>query len=112
MVPSKVIRAKNHIQESGLENIVEIREGNALETLKNLEGPIDFLLNDGFPPYALPILKLMVPKLRKGAVVVTDNVGMFKGDHIDYLEYIRNPENGFLSGNLEFKEDCEFSVRI
>ena len=112
MVPIKVIRAKKHIQEAGLADIVEIKEGNALETLKDLEGPIDFLLNDGFPPYALPILKLMTPKLRKGAVVVTDNVGMFKGDHEDYLKYIRSPDNGFISGNLEFKEDCEFSVRI
>ncbi len=111
MVPSKIVRARQHLQEAGLSDLVEIHEGNALETLGDLDGPVDFLLNDGFPLYALDVLKLVAPKMRTGAVVVTDNVGMFKGDHVEYLAYVRDPTNGFASGNLAFKEDCELSVR-
>ena len=74
-------KAWDHLREVGLEEYVEIREGDALETLQDLEGPIDFMLNDGFPPYALPVLKLVAPHLRRGAAVVADNVGAFKADH-------------------------------
>jgi predicted O-methyltransferase YrrM len=110
-VSSKIARARGHIEEAGLSELVEIREGNALETLGELEAPIDFLLNDGFPPYALDVLKLVAPRLRAGAVVFTDNVGMFKGDHVEYLAYLRDPGNGFCSGPLVLNETCELSVR-
>jgi predicted O-methyltransferase YrrM len=111
-VSSKAEKARDHLREAGLEEYVEIREGDALETLRDLEGPIDFMLNDGFPPYALPILELVSPQLRLGAVVVADNVGAFKADHAEYLEYVRNPTNGFCSGFLKMNEGSEFSVRV
>ena len=112
MVPAKVARAREHLREAGLSQLVEIREGNALETLRDLEGPVDFFLNDGFPPYALEVLKLVAPAMRAGAVVFTDNVGMFKGDHVEYIAYLREPSHGFNSASLALSEVCEFSVRI
>jgi len=111
-VPSKAKKAWDHLREAGLESYVEIREGDALETLRDLEGPIDFMLNDGFPPYALPILELVAPRLRPGAVVVTDNVGAFKADHAEYLEHVRDPTNGFCSGLFPMNEGTELSVRV
>jgi hypothetical protein len=70
------------------------------------------MLNDGFPPCALPVLELVAPKLRSGAVVLADNVGQFKADHAEYLEYVRNPANGFCSGLLQMNEGTELSVRV
>jgi predicted O-methyltransferase YrrM len=112
LISSKAAKAWDHLREAGLEKYVEIREGNALETLRDLEGPIDFMLNDGFPPYALPVLQLVSPHLRPGAVVVADNVGAFKADHAEYLEYVRNPASGFCSGLLKMNEGTELSVRV
>jgi predicted O-methyltransferase YrrM len=111
-VPSKASRARDHLREAGLERYVEIREGDALETLRDLEGPIDFMLNDGFPPYALPVLELVSPHLRHRAVVVADNVGAFKADHAAYLAYVRDTANGFCSGLLKMNEGTELSVRL
>lgn len=111
-ISSKAKKAWDHLREASLERYVEIREGDALETLRDLEGPIDFMLNDGFPQYALPVLELVAPQLRPGAVVVADNVGAFKADHAEYLEYVRNPANGFCSGLLKLNEGTELSVRI
>jgi hypothetical protein len=45
-------------------------------------------------------------------VVVADNVGAFKADHAEYLEYVRDPANGFCSGLLKMNEGTELSVRI
>ncbi len=109
MVPSKAGKARNNIEEAGLTDFVEIREGNAMETLCDLDGPVDFLLNDGFPQYALPVLELVASKMRSGAIVVNHNVVM-KGDHVEYLAFVRDPVNGFVSGNIGFAG--ELSVRV
>lgn len=73
IVEPKAERARRNLDDAGLGDFVEIREGDALQTLRDVGGEIDFLLNDGFPPYALPVLKLLAPRLRAGAVVVADN---------------------------------------
>src|SRR5438105_1400262 len=42
--PAKARRAREHIREAGLAEYVEIREGDALVTLRTLDRPIDLLL--------------------------------------------------------------------
>lgn len=112
LVPAKAARAREHLREAGLADFVEIREGNALDTLRSLDAPVDFFLNDGFPRFALDVLKLVAPRLREGAMVLTDNVGLFRGDYAGYLSWVRDPANGFSSGVLALKEDAELSVRV
>lgn len=109
-VPSKVLKARNNIEEAGLTSFVEIREGNALETLCDLDGPVDFLLIDGFPQYALPVLEIVAPKMRRGTVAVNHNTAFMKGDHAEYIAFVRNPSNGFVSSSIILAG--ELSVRI
>jgi predicted O-methyltransferase YrrM len=51
--------------------IARLREGDLRETLKTIEGPIDFALFDISTEMAL--LALIAPHLRPGAVVRADN---------------------------------------
>ncbi len=44
----KVQRAASHLAEAGLLDVVEIRQGDALETLRDLEGPVDLVFLDGW----------------------------------------------------------------
>ena len=60
--------------KAGLSEFVDIRVGDALETLKEIQGPVDFFLNDGFTRKLLPVLKIVAPHIRPGGVVVTDKV--------------------------------------
>lgn len=110
MIPSKVASALKNIAEAGLAEFVEIREGNALDSLRDLEGPVDFLLSDGYPQYALPVLQLVAPKMRQGAIVVNHNVVVLKADHKDYMRFVRDPSNGFVSGSMTLAG--ELSVRV
>ena len=91
---------------------MEIRGGDAPASLAELPEPIDFLLNDGFPPYMLPVLQAVAPKMRAGAVVFSGNVALFPADHRDYVEWVRDLGNGFLSIKVAENEGAEFSVRI
>jgi predicted O-methyltransferase YrrM len=112
LVPSKAAKAREHLREAGLDEYVEIREGNALDTLRALDGPVDFFLNDGFPRFALDVLRLVAPSLRPGAIVLTDNVSLFRAEYAPYLAWVRDPANGFVSGVLALTEDAELSVRL
>lgn len=111
MVPEKARRAQAHLEEAGLASLVEIRVGDATQTLQNDLGEVDFMLNDGFPLRALDVLKIVAPAMRTGAVVVTDNVGAFRGDYRDYVAYVHDPRNGFASMSLPFRSGTEYSVR-
>jgi len=109
---TKAAKAQEHVEEAGLADLVDIRVGDALETLQTLPGDVDFALIDGFPQKSLAVVQLLLPRLRSGAVVVADNVGIFKGDYRDYVEFMRDPRNGFTSTLIPFKMGTEVSVRM
>jgi len=58
------------------------------------------------------VLQLVTPRLRQGAVVVTDNVGLFPADYAEYTAWLRDPANGFCSSRLAMNEGTELSVRV
>jgi predicted O-methyltransferase YrrM len=90
--PAKAARARAHVEAAGLADLVDIREGDALETLRETGGGVDLLLLDGAFALYLPMLKLMEPRLRAGALVLAENAL-----DRDYLDYVRDPAHGFLS---------------
>jgi predicted O-methyltransferase YrrM len=80
LVPEKVRAARSNLAAAGLISHVEIREGDALVTLRDLTGPVDLLLLDGWPALAMNVLQIVEPRLADGAPVVVDNVSQFPGD--------------------------------
>jgi len=50
--------------------------------------------------------------LKRGAVVITDNVGMAKMLYRDFLGYIRDPANGFRTLTVPFSGGLELSVYL
>ncbi|GJI94610.1 O-methyltransferase [Duganella caerulea] len=105
--PSKVARARGHLQEGGLLDLVDIRAGDALETLAtNLPEQIDLLLLDGAKALYPEILGLVRSRLRPGALIIADNADM----NPDYVAMVRSPASGYMS--LPFGEDVELSVLI
>jgi len=105
--PSKVLRAREHIAEAGLSDLVDIREGDALQTLsRDLPAQIDLLLLDGAKALYPEILARVESRLRPGALLIADDA-----DHSpEYVAWVRNPANGYLS--MPFNDDVEISVRL
>ncbi|KAJ5453909.1 uncharacterized protein N7458_004865 [Penicillium daleae] len=93
-----------------VEQEIELREGDLLETLKSGLLNIDILLLDIWSALALPTLKTVQPHLRQGAVVITDNTISGAKGYADLLAYLRNPENGFQNMTLPFTNGLEMSV--
>jgi predicted O-methyltransferase YrrM len=112
IVPEKVARAKRNIADAGLIDFVEIREGDALETLKDLNRTVDLVLIDGWAHLALDVLRLLNPCIRKGGIVISDNVGTFKNALKPYVDFLQDPANGYRSGTLQLKGGTEFAIKV
>jgi predicted O-methyltransferase YrrM len=105
--PSKVERAREHLTAGGLIDLVEIRQGDALQTLAtDLPDSIDLVLLDGAKALYPDILMLLESRLRPGALIVADNAD----DSPDYLARIRTAGSGYMS--VPFAEDVELSMRL
>ncbi|MCA9490687.1 MAG: class I SAM-dependent methyltransferase [Myxococcales bacterium] len=105
LVSSKADAARRHLAEAGLEDLVEIRVGDALRTLaEDLPAIVDLVLLDGHKPLYEPVLELLLPRLRRGASIVADNAAAAPA----YLERVRSPGSGFVSVLLA--DDVEWSV--
>jgi predicted O-methyltransferase YrrM len=109
--PAKAAGARDNLEAAGLGDVVELRVGDARETLKSLAGPIDFLLIDSWILLARPIVEMLKSSLRPGALVLCDNTGRFKTEYRDYLGYVRDPANGFRSMHIPFKGGMEITMR-
>ena len=104
---AKVARANENVALAGLSEFVEIREGDAAQTLsRDLPASVDFLLLDGAKVLYPRVLALVEPRLHSGSLIVADNA-----DHNpEFLAMIRNPANGYLS--LPFADDVELFMRV
>jgi predicted O-methyltransferase YrrM len=105
--PSKVTRARENVAAGGLAEFVEIRAGDALETLsRDLPETIDLVLLDGAKTLYARVLALLAPRLRSGAMIVADNAAMCP----EYLAVVRAPGSGYLS--VPIGDDVDLTMKV
>lgn len=91
---SKAAIARANLEQVGLSDLVEIREGDALQTLASgLPDEVDLLVLDGAKGLYLDIFGLVKSRLRPGALIVADNAEWCP----EYLAYVRSQANGYIS---------------
>jgi len=99
--PSKAARAHANLEAAGLADLVDIRVGDARDTLAGLDGEVDLVLLDGAFSLYLPVLKLLEPRLKSGTPILAENA--FEQGN-EYLAYVRDPSNGYRSQPLPISE--------
>jgi len=110
-VAGKVRQARANLAQAGLDDLVDCREGDALQTLADIDTPIDLIFLDGWKGLYLPVLKLLEAKLRPGTVIVADDLDIFPEQLRPYLEYVRHPDHGYASVEVPIGDRLELSVR-
>jgi predicted O-methyltransferase YrrM len=105
---AKVTAAKQNFAETGLDDLITVLEGDALTTLASLDGPVDFVLLDGWKELYLPVIKLLESQLSPGALIVADNTEM--ADTRPYLDYVREPDNGYVSVNFVARDTDSMEI--
>jgi predicted O-methyltransferase YrrM len=105
---AKVTTAKKTFAETGLDDVITVLEGDALSTLAGLDGPVEFVLLDGWKELYLPVVKLLEPRLTPGALIVADNTSM--DDTKPYLDYVRDSGNGYVSVNFLARDSDSMEI--
>jgi predicted O-methyltransferase YrrM len=110
LVPKKAERAQANLEEAGLADCVEIRLGDAIETLQDIDGPVDLLFLDGWKDLYLPVLEFMQPALRPGALVLADNIATFPEELAPYVARVSDPAGPFRSVVVPFESGLAYSL--
>lgn len=99
--PEKCKAVRRVLADAGLASIATVLEGDARETLQGVDGPIDFVFLDGWKGMYLPVLEILLPKLRPGTLIVADNVDFEAAS--DYVRRVRS-DPAFVSHALGKQE--------
>ncbi len=83
--PDKQALADANLQRAGLRHRVDLRLGDATEVVASLPGSFDFVFFDADRISAPDQLKLLLPKLLPGALVLADNVLSHPDEIAGYL---------------------------
>ena len=105
---AKVTAATKTFAEVGLDDLITVLEGDALTTLQNLDGTVDFVVLDGWKELYVPVLELLEPRLSPGTLVVADNTSM--AELVPYLDYVRDPANGYVSVSFPARDSDSMEI--
>jgi predicted O-methyltransferase YrrM len=98
-------KARKNVAEAGAADRIEIVVGPGKAVIPTLEGPFDFMFIDAAKEEYLDYLKAAEPKLARNAVVVADNVGMFRDEVAPFLDHVKKG-GGYTSETHDFGSDA------
>ena len=108
--------ARKNIADAGLSDKIDIVDANALEAISKLDLKYDLLFLDAAKDEYLKYLKSAENKnLKKGSIVVADNVEVSKNEMVDYLEYVRSSgiyKSETIETTLEFTPNVRDAIEV
>ncbi len=113
--PEHVRLATKNIKRANMDDKIKVVEGDGRTELGKLSGSFDLVFLDAEKTQYLPYLRALEKNLPKGSIVVADNVGIFKGQMQDYLEYVRNSgryKSRTVETLLEFSDSTKDAMEI
>lgn len=109
--------ARKNLTQAGLIELIDIRVGDAIQTLRDpLPGPAEFLFLDGEKSRYLDVVKLVEPRMSRGCLIASDNTDQQGAQ--SYLEHVRDPARGYVTsalltaGGPKQQSGHELSVRL
>jgi predicted O-methyltransferase YrrM len=111
---AKCARARELVDQAGLSGIVTVRQGDALEIVGELEGPIDMAFIDAAKPDYTTYFDALLPRLRTGGCIVADNMILperAREEARAYQAYVR-AKPSVRSMELTIGDGLEMSVKI
>jgi predicted O-methyltransferase YrrM len=108
--PEKAEIARRNLAEAGLDDLVDLREGDALSTLADVRD-VDLLFLDGWNNLYLAVLDLLEPSLALGALVIAD-LSAEDPEQVPYCERMHDPASGYASVDVPLDAGVVVSVRL
>jgi predicted O-methyltransferase YrrM len=86
--PKRAAEAQAHLKEVNLDDIVEIRVGNALDEIPKCDTTFDLVFLDAQKDEYLRYLELVLPNIRSGGIIVADDTMTMRDEMLDYVEFV------------------------
>ncbi len=109
--PDKAERTCSHLRKAGLEDLVDVRAGDALETLRDVAEPVELLFLDGWNDLYLAVLDLMEPRLIPGSLVLAD-LSPDDPNLERYCAHMSAPDSGYATVTVPLDAGVVVSSRI
>jgi len=96
MDPLKIERARENFKSAGVEEIIDIRQGVALDVLRKMKGRssrFDFVLIDADKENIIEYFDLVLPMVRVGGIIAADNMlfpTRYRRTMKKYAQHVRN----------------------
>jgi predicted O-methyltransferase YrrM len=110
--PTKIAAALENFSAAGVADRIDLRAGDAFETLGEFDEPISLLFLDGWKGLYLPLLRHLEDRLVNGAIVIADDTALLPELCADFLDYIRSNTSSYVSSSLPVDDGLEVSVFI
>ncbi|MEO0895299.1 MAG: class I SAM-dependent methyltransferase [Bacteroidota bacterium] len=91
LIKSKAERAIRNFKKAGVADHIQVLVGDALDTLKDHQEPIDMLLLDGWKDLYWPLFQLLEPNFHANTVIYVDNADM--AETRDFLKKVEKRES-------------------
>lgn len=76
LIESKAKTAIENFTKASVKDLVDVRIGNAMDTLKGHDEPIDLLFLDGWKDLYLPLFNMLASNFHKYTIIYVDNANM------------------------------------
>jgi predicted O-methyltransferase YrrM len=94
--PQKVDLALKNFKEAGVDKIIEIKQGVALDLLLKLKGKFDFVFLDADKENIIRYFDLVLPMVRIGGIIAADNMlypDRFRSTMRKYARHVHSKPN-------------------
>jgi predicted O-methyltransferase YrrM len=98
--PAKAAAARRNLAACALDDLVDLREGDALTTLEDVD-EVDLLFLDGWNNLYEPVVDLLQPRLSAGALVIAD-LSADDPDQMSYVERMHATDSGYVTVDIPF----------
>jgi predicted O-methyltransferase YrrM len=112
--PRRAQETRTNLEKVGLEKTVTVLEGDALKLLSEVTGEVDFIFIDANKRDYLNYFKAIESKLKKGSVIVADNVIVSEKAVANYMEYVQGPnyDTVIIRSSMEKGDGMAISYKI
>lgn len=104
--------ARRNFETAELSRYIDLREGDLAETLKKIDGAVDFVLLDIWTEAVMPAMRNIASHLRQGAVIIADNTAQSRRGYTAFFDFIADPKNRLRTMTLPFEGGLEMTVRV
>jgi predicted O-methyltransferase YrrM len=85
--------ARTNFRAAGLDSVITLKLGDALEEVPKLRGPYDFVFIDAWKKDYIKYLDMVIPIVRPGGVIVAHNVTDLREELTDFIRAVQtNPK--------------------